>query len=95
MIADEQSHIIILDAFRFIAQVVSALVDCHDIVVFGQSIHLFSPRVPEVGKAVDHHDQCIFLVAERCVVNLHAVAIGVAVFDACLDIAAGGENRRK
>ena len=44
-----------------------------------QSLHLMAPRVPIVGEAVNHDDQRA--LAQRSVVNLHAVAVGVMMLD--------------
>ena len=77
-VADEQPHVVILDALRFVAQVVAALIDRHDLKTLRQRRHLVTPGVPEVGEAVNHHDERP--LAERRVVNLHAaLRDGVAV----------------
>src|SRR6516165_7533385 len=47
-IADEQAHVVALDALRLVAQVVAALIDRHHLKSIGQRRHLIAPAVPEV-----------------------------------------------
>ncbi|MCG3163845.1 MAG: hypothetical protein JMDDDDMK_05297 [Acidobacteria bacterium] len=94
-VAHQQSHVVILDALRLVGEVVAALVNRHDVIIGRQRLHLVAPRIPEIGEAVDHHDQWVFLVAERGVMNLHSAGVGVAVFDALLDVIVGGERGRE
>ena len=83
-VADEQADVVVLDAFGFVTQVVAALIDRHHLKAIRQRLHLMTPRVPEVRKAVDHHDERA--LAERRVVNLHSLRFGVAVFDAVIQV---------
>ena len=98
-VADEQAHVVVLDARRLVAQVVAALIDGHDLEAIRQRRHLMPPRVPEVGEAVNHDDErggAGLFRAERGVVNLHAaLRDGVAVRDAIEDVGLSrGERRR-
>ncbi len=88
-VADQQAHVVVLDALRLVAQVVAALIDGDHLVLVGQPFHLVAPRVPEVGEAVDHHHQRT--LAEGGVVDLHpAFGRGVAVLDAVVEVGVGG-----
>ena len=76
-VADEQAHVVVLDAGRLVAEVVAALIDRHHLETIRQPFHLAAPRVPVVGEAVDHdHERP---GAQAGVVDLHAVRVGVAV----------------
>ena len=66
----EQAHIVALHALRLVAQVATTLVDRHDLKRVRERRHLVSPGIPEVWKAMNHHDQRSS--AERRIVNLHA-----------------------
>ncbi len=83
-VAHQQSHVVILDALGLVAQVVAALIDGDALEFIGQRLHLVAPRVPEIGKAVDHDDQRA--AAEARVMNLDAVGIGITVFHAGFDV---------
>src|SRR5262249_499676 len=83
-VAGEESHVIVLYALRFVAQVVAALVDGHALIFVGEPVHLLAPRVPMVGKTVNHHDQRP--AAAGNIVNLHAIRIGVPFFHARFEI---------
>ncbi len=50
-------HRIVLNTFRFIAQVIAAQVERDRLVVGSQRDHLVAPRVPEIRETVDHDDQ--------------------------------------
>ena len=86
-------HVVIFDAFGLVAQVVAALIDGDALKLVRKRRHLVAPRVPEIRKPVDHHDQRT--LAEARVVNLHAVGIGVSVGDAGLDIGRVRDRREK
>src|SRR5262249_9416183 len=90
-VAYEERHVVVLNSLRFIAQVVAALVDGHALIFVGESFHLLAPRVPIVGKTVNHHDQRS--AADGCVVNLHAIRIGVPFFHARFEIGSAGRSK--
>src|SRR5690606_35603414 len=67
-------------ALRCVGKVVAAQVDGDgSITVVGQRAHLLAPRIPEVGKAMDHHDQ---RTLTQCrIVDLHATGVRILVLD--------------
>ena len=68
--ATSSAHVVVLDAFWLIAQVVAALIDSDDLIATRERRHLMTPAVPEIWEAMDHHDQRS--LAERRIVNLDA-----------------------
>ena len=79
-VADELVGRVVLDALGLTAQVVAALVDRHDVEVLRKLGHLGTPGIPEVGEAVDHDDQGVFLAAQAYVVDLDAARIDIPFF---------------
>jgi hypothetical protein len=87
-------HVVILDALGFVAEVVAALIDRHDLEILRQRRHLVTPGVPEVREAVNHHHQRA--LAKRRIVNLHAAfRDGVAVRHAIEDVGLLGRHGRR
>jgi len=79
-VVDEQAHRIIVDAARLVRKVVATLIDGGDAIArLRQRVHLMAPRIPEVGEAVDQHDERS--LTKRRIVNLHAVRIGETMLD--------------
>jgi hypothetical protein len=78
-IVDQQGHRILFDAGGTTRQVVAPLIHGHDAVVSAERVHLFAPCIPEVRKAMDHHDQRT--LADRNIVNFYAVRIRVVLLD--------------
>ena len=76
-VADQFFELVVFDAFRLVAKVVSALVDRHDLKVLGQLGHLRPPRVPKIGKSVDEDTR--LAAPHRHVVNLDAVRVDLAI----------------
>ena len=55
-IRHQQPHVVGLDAFRFVAQVVTALINCNNAIAILETLHLMTPAVPEVREPMDHHN---------------------------------------
>jgi len=77
-------HVIVAVAFGLITQVVTTLIDCDDPVIIFQAFHLMAPAIPEIRKAMDHYHQWPF--ANSRIVDLHAIAVCIAVRDFVPDI---------
>jgi len=92
-VGHELLQAIILDPFRLIAQVVSPLIDGHDVKVLGQFGNLLAPRVPEVRKPVDHHHQGAAPFFD--VMNLYAVRVDVTVLTQVGRSGWTGRDRRR
>ena len=73
-VADELRHGVVFNALGLVAFVVAPRVDGHDLIVLGQLGHLGSPRVPEIGEAVDHYHK--WSLAQCHVVDFHTIGIG-------------------
>ena len=72
-VADELVGLVVLDPFGLVAQVVAPLVDRHDMEVFRERRHLGAPGIPEIGEAVDHDQERVFLLAQADVMDLDPV----------------------
>ena len=94
-VADQIDQLVLLDALRLVAQVVAALIERGDPIARCQRLHLIAPRIPEVGKAVQHHHQRA-TPSERRVVDGDAVVVDIVVADAVEDVGGcrcgGGEQ---
>ena len=54
-VRDEKRHAVLLHAFWLVATVVATQVERDDFEIARKCVHLIAPRVPEIGKSVDHH----------------------------------------
>ena len=90
-IADQKVVRVVVHALRFVAAVVPALVDRHDLIVLRQGLDMVAPEIPEVGKAVDHHDERT--LTEGHVVDPQAIVLGIPMFDPVPHIAGLGQER--
>src|SRR6266700_3271063 len=87
-VSNELPHIVVFAALRLIAQIVSPLINGNRLKLLRQRRHLVSPRIPEVGEAVNHDDQRSR--AETGIVNFHAIVLSISMFNTALDIKYGG-----
>ena len=71
-------HVIVFVTLGFVTQVIAALIDGYYLVVVLQAFHLVTPAVPEIWEPMNHHNQWAF--TNRGIVNLYAVAVGIAMF---------------
>lgn len=76
-IAHKQLHVIIFNTFGFVAPVIAAHIDCHNLIILRKRFYLMPPCILVIQKAVDHHDEWAF--PQTCVVNLHPIVVGVAM----------------
>ena len=95
-VADQQAHVVVLDAGRLVAEVVAALIDRHDLERSASPSIWRAPGVPVSRGTRGSSPPAVR--SQRRVVDLHAVRVGVAVGHLVLDVRragrAGGRDSR-
>ena len=83
-ISRQQAHVVVFIACRFVAEVITPLVNRNHLKIVAQAFHLMSPAVPEVREAVNHDNQRA--LSCRGVVDFCAVIVGISMFSIGPDV---------